>query len=75
VKLGYSKKLRSNYLVVEEAHERSIAYIARRAEMHRAERKVGGSFRYAVVFVRAGTKVGEPEFLSRKQLENRGCAA
>ncbi len=76
MRLGYSKKLRSNYLVVEIPAERSLSFIARRADMHSADRRdAAGVIRYAVVFVSSdGFQIGEPALLSRKQLERRGCS-
>jgi hypothetical protein len=70
VKLGYSEKLRTNYLVVERGNERSIALVARRAAMHACDRRdVSGIVRYAVAIIGDSP---EPELLSRKQLEKRG---
>lgn len=64
MKLCYSERLRSNYLLIENTTDRylTVEHIVRTARMHRAARVKGGKTLIAVAFVQSdGTR--EPERL------------
>lgn len=69
MRLCYSSRLRSNYLLIENSDRRlTVEHLERTARMHRCARTKGGKTFLAVAFVRSDGKREEERLVQPFQL-------
>jgi hypothetical protein len=73
MRLRYSERLRSNYLVIENGHDQKLTadHVIRTARLHRCARFRKGRTLFAISFRRSDGSLDPEIFVSESELRSR----